>query len=428
MSLDIKQLLGHLSPTLFRDYLETRGVRTDFEWDKLPRKRYGKELFELWKSLPAPDQQKLEPDLCDIASFAKERGVKGMIQTAAGLGVALHDELEVYESMQDKVLHVMTRHPHLWQQMVCFTELDLMATTRYWHTFPGLPKREIEDVDARRLQLETRVAEFFLNHDGTGRDHASQHMVRCGNIDYFFIYLSSYSESDLAVSMPDRVIAEHVRTPVFDVVFAYHRQSGLLEMMARGGKRVTQPLLRIFCKEIFGIEPPTITDDQEPFQLNLLLNQMLRIQPSPGDGLRSVVLRSLRLWAIGQGGRRLSLEGDPARGSNDVYDMIRELFRDGTINAHDWRVAGAKFTVEFDPAGPVAKRSLTFEVSSPRSDNLKDQPEAVRSVVHRLLRNLGIDQTEQLQDAADAELPEVDGAGSPAIGSNGTAAVALALR
>lgn len=397
---DPKRLMGQLSKPLLREFFETRNVSLGVDWEQLPEKRYGSQVFEAWTGLAPEDQQRLEPELIDVDHLAEERAVRGVVEAAADMGGDLHDELEQYESLPDRIMHVLLKHPRLWRNIQSFVELDLLVTKRFWYTYPGFATGPIDDVEGKLPAFEKAVGKFYNKLDGRGRIHDCQHHVRNGRIEYFFIQLDSYRRNTPAVDEDGR-IAPQPQHPVFNVVFVFHREAGILELMAQGGKKVREPLLKLFCNHMLGVEPPSEYDGPPSYQLNVLLDLDKTFDIEPGDGIERVYLQALRFWMVGQGGRRITLEGDLNLNARDVYRMISDLFRDGPVALRDYRVAGAKFKFKFDSRGPIKKRSVTFEVSSPRSDSFKDEPEQVRAVIERCLRRWGIDENQPAEQPAE---------------------------
>ena len=400
-SFDLKRLLGQVSKPMLQRFLTAREVDLAVDWDRLPKRRYAAKLFDAWLKLEADDQRRLEPELMDVARIAQERGVSGIIQAASEIGVDLQDELDGYESLPDRVLHVMVEHQRLWRQIQRFVELDLLVTRRFWSTYPGLPARPIDDLDAKLDLLKESVGDFYKQLDGRGRKRKVEHRLRNDRLHYFFVYLDSYIQSELGWRDDDEIAPQRLH-PVFDVVFVFDRESGIVEMMAQGGKKVTEPLLRIFCREVLETDPPADNPEQRPYQLGGLLDPEKQFTLEPGDGIVEVYLQALQLRMTGQGGRRITLEGDLDRGPRDVHHMIEELFRGGSVALRDYRVAGAKFKVKFDPNGPISKRSLTFRVSWPHNDDFKGEPEQVREIIKRCLRRWGVDESESAEQLVEA--------------------------
>lgn len=397
--MDLRQLFGRLDKDLLRDYFKVHDVELDVEWDKIP-KRHGKKTFDAWCKLEPEHQHITERWLLDVARLGQERGVFGMIKTAAELDTDLKGELEPYEGSASKILHVIVKHPLLWEQIKDFVELDLLVTKRFWRTYLGFPQQVLDDPKALSTTLKDKVAAFFQRERGQGR--TSDVVVReRGDSIYIFIYLDAYRENEMAVTSSGR-IEPTVHRPAFDVVFAFHPATGMLDLMAKGGKLVTEPLCQIFSETAFDIQPPEIDRQEDPYQFDRLLDPAFKFPFEKRDGVTRVALVSLDVGLKGQGKRRMSLIGDPDRGDNDVHAMILEYFRDGLYTPLDLFVYGARFKIWFERSGPIKKRSITFKLSWPRSNDFKDEDEAVRNLIEKYLRRWKLDVHEPALELAGA--------------------------
>jgi len=388
--IDLKRLFGQLDKSLVHDWFKSHGIELDLNWQKLPKSRAGPQIFKAWCDLPFEKQQKLEPDLLEVHNLAHERGVRGIIESAKAVEMDLLPELEKYESPASKILHAMHHHRHFWTNVCRFIEIDILMTKRYWHTYPGLPAKPIDGLKARMENMGVEVAAHFTKLDGTGRVHKITHFVRNKVVDYFFIDLSSHMERKTAV-VDAKDIQLQSLWPTFDVVYVFDQTTGELSLLAKGGKPVTESLRAKFCRCMFDMAPPPIDMERPPYQLGSLLSVDNHLPVEPFDCIDEVIVQSLRFWVVGQGKRRILLEGDPQRGSRDVYAMIKEMFREDVVTEKDLRVAGVKFKFIFKPNSPVPKRSVTFEVSYPRTNSFKEEPESIQQIIHRCLQRWGIE-------------------------------------
>lgn len=388
--IDLKRLFGQLDKALLRDWFIFHEIELAINWQKLPKSRAGPQIFKAWCELPFEQQQRLEPDLLEVHTLAHDRGVRGIIDSAKAVEMDLLPELEKYESPASKILHVMHHHRGFWTGVCRFIELDILMTKRFWHTYPGLPAMPIEDLKTRTASLGSEVAAHFNKLDGTARVHKITHFVRNNVVDYFFIDLSSHMERKTAV-VDAKDIQLQSLWPTFDVVYVFDQTTGELSLMAKGGKLVTESLRAKFCRCMFDMAPPPINVEQPPYQLGSLLSAATNLVIEPFDCIDEVIVQSLRFWVVGQGKRRILLEGDPERSPRDVYDMMKQMFRDEVVTEKDLRVAGVKFKFIFKSNSPVPKRSVTFEVTYPRTNSFKEEPESIQQIIRRCLQRWGIE-------------------------------------
>jgi hypothetical protein len=123
--------------------------------------------------------------------------------------------------------------------------------------------------------------------------------------------------------------------------------------------------------------------------LNGLLDPAFPFPQDPGDGIREVRVRSLRVSVPGSR-RRMTLEADPGGGPGDIHAMIDEWVDAVNVPRSRMVVTQATLSLTYLSAEDGRERPLTFTVSFPDSCDLKGKPEEQRQLGEKYLRRWGI--------------------------------------
>lgn len=388
---NMQQILGRLDPPLLLDYLKRRGVELDVDPEKFPKKHPGKKLYEAMKKLEDGVVQQLEPDLFEMAVLSSELCVLSFIASGRKVGLHIADELEPYKSEESRILHIACHYPGLWANAKRFAEVEACANTKAWHTYPGFPVGAIDGVQDKKEAFRTKVAECYQNQDTRGKICDVDHVVHGNETEYFFIKLDSPCVHRLQVR--NKKFEDAIFHPAFEIVFVHHRRTGELNLLAEGGKKITEPLRKAYSEVMHGIEPPDLREEPVPYNLDCLLNVNKQFPFDPEDGIERVFLKKLYLKPINKQTRSVMLEGDAGGSDRDLYvTAVAELKK--TLSPDNYVVSRAEFQIKFVKGGKIPKTSLQFQVSAPRGDSFKNELLAVQELIKKLLKRWEIDASE----------------------------------
>jgi len=398
---DPKRILRQTSNHLLDDLFQAHGHELEVPWEDLKQTQVD-EIFDAWQALPEHERRAIEIVLHEVNEMATEDGVRAIVEEANDqANEELVEEIEEYDSRYDKAVWTYIKARDVWDVAVRFARADSLSRGRYWIKRMDIPTEEPDTSDETIAELEKALSAFFLMTQARGRLCRIEHYVRASGTDYFFAYLDDYA--DTYINFDEE--GGFARTPerrAFEVVFVYDREHGTLEMYARGGKRVNEPLQEIFCRVILGEELGPEDRDSHPYELNGLISRHFAFPTDPEDGIESVRIRKLRLTVKGMSRRRIMLEADPDAGPDDIYDMMEQYLDQERIPASILNVTQAGFKLTFDQQEGERRRSLSFEVSYPNSSNLKSKPERLRDIGEKYLRNWGVDRAAGLEDTVAA--------------------------
>lgn len=388
---NMQQILGRLDPPLLLDYLKQRGVELDVDPAKLPKKNPGRKLHEAMEKLEDGVVQQLEPDLFEMALLSSERCVLSFIESARKIGLVIAEELDAYGSDESKILHIAHHHTGLWSQAKRFAEVEACASSRAWHTYGGFPVGAIADVASKSELLLEKVAECYKAQDARGKISEIDHAAVGEETDYFFIKMDA--PRSLRLQVRGNKIEDAPFHPAFEIVFVHHRLTGELNLLADGGKKITEPLRKAYSEVMHGIEPPDLREDPIPYNLDGLLNVHKRFDFDPNDGIESIALKKLYIQPVNQRVRSIMLQGDLGTSDRDIYVTAQAELRKA-LSPDNYVVSRAEFQIKFSKGGKIPKSSVSFYVSSPRGDNFKNELLVVQGLIKKLLKQWGIDATE----------------------------------
>lgn len=401
---DPKYVLRQTSNHLLRDLFEAHNLdlELDTPWDDL-RETDVTAIFEAWQALPEAACRAIEIVLREVADMAiGDGGIRAIVEEANRQGATeLLEELDEYESRHDKALWTYIRARDVWELAVLFARADSLSRGRYWIKRCDIPAMEPNTEDDAIEELASAMSGFFREKQSRGRYCQIEHYTRSCGSHYFFAYLDDYADTYVTLGTEGGFDRRPERR-AFEIVFVYDPGHGTLEMYARGGKKVYVPLQELFCRIILGTEIGPEDRDSHPYELNGLIHRGFEFPTDPNDGITSVRVRKLRLSVIGQPRRRMTLEGDPNAGLDDVYDMVDNYLNQQRSPASLYNVTQVGLQFTFDESNGNLPRSMSFEVSHPNSSNLKSKPEAARLLAEKYLREWGIDRATATSDAQQA--------------------------
>ena len=383
-----KRVLRQISKPLLREFFEHQGHPLDVEWDQLSNTQVD-DIFDAWQGLPDAQRKAVEIVFHDVHEMANDdNGTRVIIEEGQYHGEDLSPLLEPMESRYDKAIWTFMNRPVVWDAAVRFAKADTLWGGRSWVKRGNMPAAEPK-ADAETLRtFQEAMSAFYRDRQGRGHHCKVEHFSRGSDHHYYFVYLSDYA--DTYINFDD---AGHFqRTPerrAFEIVFAYDRNSCTLEMYAKGGRKVVEPLQRIFSRIILDEALPAEEPGIHPYQLDGLMDRSFSFPTDPEDGIEEVRLHALRLSILGRRRGRITLEPDPEDGRDRVYEMLEDDLNRRRLPKSILHVT--KATINFKLNGNGHGRSLTFDVTYPNGCTLKSKREDQRLLGEKYLKRWDID-------------------------------------
>jgi len=264
-----------------------------------------------------------------------------------------------------------------------FARAEALSTGRYWIKRNSLPPQMLAVTDGHKEALKAALSEFYWDEQLRGRICEIEHYTRSGGSEYFFAYLDDYPDDPVVFDELGHLVRSKERR-VFDNVFVFNPSDGSLEMYAKGGKKVYEPLQRRFCKAVLGLDVGPADPQKPAYSLDHLLRPDRAMRTDPADRIVSAMITRVRLAPLGRPSEYIELGLDRERGVNRIDAAIEEYLNTNRLHVGSVTARQMSFQLRFAEGGPC--RQMTFNVSCPNSCDLKGRPDEQRAIGERCLR------------------------------------------
>ena len=376
-----RTVLRQTSNALLREFFESRGHMLDVDWEQI-RETQIQGVFEAMVSLPEAERRKLEVTLQEVHRIASsDEGIKVLIRENPAEGFA--EKLETFDSRYDKSLWTCLNYPETWHNAVRFYTADCLSK-RYWVRRPGTAELEVDTSEAGLEKLRTSLSAYFVQQQARGQHCLVEHLRRSDGTDYFFTYLSNYAETYQSWDIQNQLTRRAERR-TFEVVFAYDRETGMIDTYVKGGKAVREPVQEIFSMAILGTPLPEELPDGCVYNIESLKSRDFQFPTDPDDGIMDVKIKAMQLEAKTNYGEVITVKSKSDMDS--IHDLLENDLNQQEIPLSQLRVHRATFLLKL--AGRGRTKTLTFDLTS-NACNLKNKPEELRILGEKYLRLWGI--------------------------------------
>ena len=166
--------------------------------------------------------------------------------------------------------------------------------------------------------------------------------------------------------------------PTVEAAVIYCPASGMLTVVARGGRAVHEAIQRAFARFMLAAPAGTAMANQSGYRLDRLVPAR-PLPPLPGTGVVAARVRRLGLRPLAGGGE-LIVNAPPGRRDQSVFDMSEQWFPGGARLLERFTVSSATITMHYE-VSPNARRSkaINIEMSHSGTSNVKRLPRPFRS-------------------------------------------------
>ena len=392
--------------TGLRYFFEARGVEApeDFDWTSEGRgTALVRSIEELLLSLTDRQQDALKAELDHLASLADSNGLLSAEQICAGQGI----DLEGLEGVQDVLLILSIDHPQVLDRVAAQASLMRRTGGKNWSAFQfdddGI-SWALDDETARDAFLKDAIAILDLpDHRKREADWYKSIRVhpKTGEeteIVQATIYVEERAESELAFG-PSETVERQIVQKVLEVGVACDAQERVVEICAKGGKRVRDEYAKAFAKHF---APHADTPVETPRREVLLdrLRSSTIFETDPADGIESIEVSSLDFFSTGGGFCRIERRGD----EENIYQFLERRFGSSSpLKASGWMVTGATIRTVLSAREGQRRKTLTVTLRTPNTTTLPNKTEKDRHFVFGLLERWKL----IAPPPKDAELVEV---------------------
>lgn len=388
-----RNFLRHAPNELLARYFHERDRLTDIDMASLHETDIDP-IFQAWERLPADVRTRIDSDFRTLDALADEEGIRAILEEGRYHGDDLEPVFAPMEGFYDKVLRTFLEHPHYVEIAARFREADELPRN-YWLRRKEVPQVEPRDDAAGCEELASAVGAYFRQSEGRGYS-CTVEVYKRGGAHYFFAYPEDYGQTQIEYEQGRLERRPH--RPAFEVVFVYSQANGTLDTFFRGRRQTVRDLQEIFARVILQRELGDPAKDERVYELNRLKRRDFSFVYDPGSGIQDVRVKLLRLSFVGERGRRITIEADPSRQRDAIYDLLDQVTDGGSetgaavgskIPLALVNVTRAGIQALFAKEGKRGRPTRTFFLSYPNACTLgQDGKDAV---LRRMLVDSGIE-------------------------------------
>ena len=228
-----KVFLRQAPNRLLQSYFAAKGLLGDLPWHDLRETRI-EPIHQAILALPEAQRREVGRDFRAIWDLAARRGSTLLIRIAKQRGVELATAGSNRRTLYERALSAFLEQPAV------FTEA---TTAGRWELLPrsltekrnGLPKIVPDTSDSTLANFGGILARYYPEEQDRGEHRKVEHFAQ-SHLDYFFAYPADYWNTLLGYEA-DGELARKDWKPAFEVVIAYDRSAGTVEICAEGDCR-----------------------------------------------------------------------------------------------------------------------------------------------------------------------------------------------
>jgi hypothetical protein len=383
---DLKKQLKLLDKSLLRRLFNEFGVLGEVQWDSLKPHDIAP-VIDRWNVLDDEIRRKLEVILQDVNELADERSQRVLVEDIEWRCPEKLAAFAAWSGLHDKALWAYLDARATFDEAAIFARAEALRGGQFSNRWNGLPKQPLDVTEDLKKALEESVRNYYHEKELRG-DHCRVHHYRRANgADYFYAYLPEWADKRLGFDATGDLTPRELDY-AFHNVFIFEPADGALEIIAKGGKQVQLPLRRAFCKSVLDVTVEDTDPIRRCYELDHLLDHSFLFTTEPEEKIAHVRLRRVKV---------VPKFDDP------VLEGCELRFKE-SVSLVDFRTAVSKFClafnlmpsqlhvvqagiqIEFLNDGQRRAKTMTFNVSTPNTCDLKSKPDEVRVVGERCIR------------------------------------------
>ena len=339
----------------------------------------------LLDELPGKQQDGLKAELDLLASLADGNGMLSADQVCRGHLI----DLEGLEGVQDILLMLAIEHPQVLDRVAAQASLLRRTDGKRWSSFQfdddGKPWA-LDDEPARDAFLDDAIEILDLpRHRQREADWYT--MVRVHPITgeeteivRATIYVEDRAASELAFGS-QAILERQIVQKVVEVGLACNPKERIVEICARGGKRVLDEYAKSFTKRFAPHSEPPVEIPRREVTLDRL-RKSAPFETEPADGIERVEVSSLDFYSSGGGFCRAERRGE----DETIHQFLERRFGDfSPLKAGGWQIVAATMRIEVAATDEQRSRTLTVTLRTPNTTTLPNKTETDRKFVFDLL-------------------------------------------
>ena len=278
-------------------------------------------LFQAYECLPDEVRTRTDSDFRTVDALAEEEGIMTILEEGRYHGDDLEPVFAPMEGFYDKVLWTFLEHSAYVQIAARFREADELPKS-YWLRRKDVPQVEPRDDAAACNELADAIGAYFRQSEGRGYSCIVE-VYKRGRAHYFFAYPEDYGRTQ--IEYEEGRLERRPHRPAFEVIFVCSQADGTLDTFFRGRRQTVRDLQEIFARVVLQRELGDAAKDELVYELNKLKRRDFNFVYDPGSGIQDVRMKLLRLSFLGERGRRITIEADPSRQRDAIYDLLDQV-------------------------------------------------------------------------------------------------------
>lgn len=388
---DLRKVLKQISNVHLQQYFAQRGELRDVPWDGL-KEHCIDPVVEAIQLLPSSKRRQVQIQLKSFIRLKDNAGLKVLLEE---MRARYPKKVQTWSSFKrlDKVVWTFLNAKDAFQEAAVFAKADSLVATRYWQRWPVVKCPNFVVTSENKATLQKALSAYYQARELRGEHCEIHHHTRRNRAEYLFAYLPDWPDNFLVFNNEGELHSLDM-PKAFTILFVYTPTTGMLEMIAAGGKPAQQELRRIFCQGILGLETVENSDPVKPtYILDQLLEPGFTFSWEPQDQIENVHITRLMVLAADENhdldglGLRLRLELPWAK----ALENLDALLNSRGLSRSQVTVEEVRIRVQLMGDGERRGRVLTINIT-PRACDLKSQEDDdLRVLGEKCLRAWRID-------------------------------------
>jgi hypothetical protein len=369
-------------------FLKAFGVDApnDFNWQSQGRgTALVNDITALIADLPDLRQDKVKAELDHLARLATPQGMTAAEQICSAQRI----DLEGLQGIQDILLMLAIDYPKILERVSVQASLMQRTGGKSWSAFQfeddGKPWALGDDA-ARAGFVADAIAILGLP-DHRKREADWYKSVRVHPITgeeteilQATIYVEANAESELTFGSSAGLERQVVQR-VLEVGIACNAKERIVEICARGGKKIRDKYATSFSKHFAPQSAPPIETPRRDVLLTSLISKPT-FPTEPDDGVVSVEVSYLEFYSTSGGFSRFERRGD----DETIYQFLERQFSGRSpLHAAGWTIIGATLRISLTPQDGKRAKTVTVTLRSPNTTTIPNKTEVERQFVINLL-------------------------------------------
>ena len=366
-----RNFLRHAPNVLLAEYFHSVGLLEGLDIAGLNETDI-EPVFEAWQELPEDTRARIDREFQDVHSMSDEHGLRTVREEARYHGEHLEEWLGESEGFHGQALWALIERRPYFEVALQFKQSDELPR-RYWdqrNGFPVIPPKDDRDTCDQLAAIFTS----YFKSEGRGNT-CTMEVYQRDDKYYYFAYVEDHAQTLL--ELHEDALRKRVYRPAFDVVFIFSPNQGTLETFYQGSRIVGRALQELFARCVLAVELPVSPKDERVYDLDRLKQRGFEFVIDPTMGVQGLRVRQLKLAPPGANKPRWTIDVDPGRDHDAIYDELDRLFlaaeNQTAANRNIYalsHVVRAEIRAYFVPSQGRRRSTRTFSLSFPSGCNL----------------------------------------------------------